>query len=340
MPRLLLSLLSVALTLVSVEAASPRGPIIGVFAHPISQHGEYLAASYVKWVESAGGRVVPIPYNAPKPYLEKLLPQLNGLLFPGGAAIVNDRAELLFQLALELNDRGVHFPVWATCLGFEWLVQLTTKDLGSLTQGLDSMNITLPLNFTEAAPSSRLFSSASPELYSWLAEKPITMNNHEQGITPERFAGYQSLLDFYTILATNVDRRGVEFISAFEAKKYPVYAVQFHPEKNSFEYGEYRDGTPFEVIDHSREGVKSGQFFANFFVDEARKNDQQFDDPAMERKALIYNYHTSTITDPGFVESYIFKHDFKLDYWKQSFWLALVVEEIGCLITACGATTT
>ncbi|EGZ26246.1 hypothetical protein PHYSODRAFT_359609 [Phytophthora sojae] len=308
-------LLSVALSLSLTCAASPRGPIIGVFAHPISQHGEYIAASYVKWVESAGGRVVPIPYNAPKPYLEQLLPQLNGLLFPGGAATVNDRAERLFQLALELNDKGVHFPVWATCLGFEWLVQLTTKDMDSLTKGLDAMNITLPLNFTSEAPTSRLFSQASPELYSWLKDKPITMNNHEMGITPERFNQYSSLTDFYTVLATNVDRQGVEFISAFEAKEYPVYAVQFHPEKNSFEYGEYLDGTPYEVIDHSREGIASGQFFANFFIDEARKNDLRFEDPKAERSALIYNYLTSTITDPGFVQSYIFKHDFKMDFW-------------------------
>ncbi|RLN93154.1 hypothetical protein BBJ28_00008442 [Nothophytophthora sp. Chile5] len=305
-----------ALGLFLADAASPRGPIVGIFAHPISQHGEYLAASYVKWVESAGGRVVPIPYNAPKPYLKELLPQLNGLLFPGGAATVNDRAEYLFQLALELNDQGVHFPVWATCLGFEWLVQLTTGEMGSLNNGLDSMNITLPLNFTAAAPTSRLFSSASGELYTWLAEKPITMNNHEQGITPERFAEYPALVDFYRVLSTNFDRKGLEFVSAFEAKHYPVYAVQFHPEKNSFEYGEYSDGTPFEVIDHSREGVAGGQFFASFFIDEARKNDLRFADPKVERSALIYNFRTSTVTDPGFVEAYIFKHDFKEDFWR------------------------
>ncbi|CAH0494004.1 unnamed protein product [Peronospora farinosa] len=307
---------SVVLGFFSIAAASARGPIIGVFAHPSSHYGEYIAASYVKWVESAGGRVVPIPYNAPKPYLDQLLPQLNGLLFPGGAATVNDRAEWLFQLALKLNDKGVYFPVWATCLGFEWLVQLTTGDVESLNKGLDSMNITLPSNFIKEAPTSRLFSQASPEFYSWLKDKPITMNNHKQGITLDRFSQYLSLTNFYTVLATNVDRQGVEFISAFEAKEYPVYAVQFHPETNSFEYGEYLDGTPYEVIDHSREGIASGQYFANFFINEARKNELRFKDPKVERKALIYNYQTSTVTYPGFVESYIFKHDFKMQYWR------------------------
>ena len=34
-------------------------PIIGIFAHP-TNIGEVIVASYVKWIESAGGQVVPI----------------------------------------------------------------------------------------------------------------------------------------------------------------------------------------------------------------------------------------------------------------------------------------
>lgn len=312
----LVTLLFCAQAASAAQAPSPRGPIIGVFAHPAAKHGEYIAASYVKWVEMGGGRVVPISYTASKEYIRELVPQLNGLLFPGGAAAVNDRAELLFQLALELNDNGTYFPVWATCLGFEWLVQLTTGDLSSLDSGLDSMNISLPLNFTDAAPSSRLFGRASKELYQWLADKPITMNNHEQGISVERFASFAKLVDFYTVLATNYDRKGLHFVSAYEAKKYPVYAVQFHPEKNSFEYGEYASGAPYEVIDHSFEAIVSGQYFANFFISEARKNALAFKDPKVQQKALIYNYQTSTFTAPGFVEAYLFKHDAKRSYWR------------------------
>ncbi|TMW66449.1 hypothetical protein Poli38472_004214 [Pythium oligandrum] len=319
MSRLLLSFLAVlgvALHAQCTVAASPRGPIIGVFTHPIAKHGEYLAASYVKWVEMGGGRVVPIPYHAPKEYLKELVPQLNGLLFPGGAADVNEAAKTMYDIAIELNDKGVYFPVWGTCLGFEWLVQLTADDLKALESGFDSENITLPLNFTDLAPSSRMFSKAGDDIYSWLANKPITMNNHGQGITPEQFAKFSKLNEFYNVLALNVDRKDRTFISAFEAKKYPIYAVQFHPEKNSFEYGEYENGMPYEVIDHSYEAVLMGQYFANFFINEARKNDLKFADPKIERKALIYNYQMSTITDPGFVESYIFKHDQETNFWR------------------------
>ncbi|GLD98673.1 hypothetical protein PINS_up007390 [Pythium insidiosum] len=315
--RALVSLLLAAVVALtsSLVAAAKAGPIIGVFAQPIAKHGEYIAASYVKWIEMAGGRVVPISYNAPKEYLKSLVPQLNGLLFPGGAADVNDRAAYMYELALQLNDQGIYYPVWGTCLGFEWLLQLTAGDLSALESDFDAMNITMPLNFTAEASSSRLFKHAG-DIYGLLAEKPITMNNHHQGITPTYFAKFEKLTSFYSVLSTNVDRQGREFISTIEGKKYPVYAVQFHPEKNSFEYGEYPDGSPYEVIDHSFDAIRMGQYFANFFINEARKNDLRFGDSHVQTASLIYNYKTSPVTAPGFVESYIFKHDFGTDYWK------------------------
>ena len=42
---------------------------------------------------------------------------------------------------------------------------------------------------------------------------------------------------FWETLATNVDDAGVEFVSLMEAKgAAPVWASQFHPEKNAFEW--------------------------------------------------------------------------------------------------------
>jgi hypothetical protein len=44
-------------------------PVIGIIAYPSDFTSKftsnYIAASYVKWIEAAGARVVPIPYNLP-----------------------------------------------------------------------------------------------------------------------------------------------------------------------------------------------------------------------------------------------------------------------------------
>ena len=58
----------------------------------------------------AGGRVVPIPYDADKETLRHLFESVNGLLFPGGGTVTgnntfNENAYFLFNLTLEANDK-------------------------------------------------------------------------------------------------------------------------------------------------------------------------------------------------------------------------------------------
>jgi gamma-glutamyl hydrolase len=64
----------------------------------------------------------------------------------------------------------------------------------------------------------------------------ITMNNHHDGVTPESFQIDKNLADLFNVLAVNVDRQGKPFVSVMEAKKWPVYGIQFHPEKANFEW--------------------------------------------------------------------------------------------------------
>jgi hypothetical protein len=65
-------------------------PIIGILTQPApsSMHKPpgttYLAASYVKYVESTGAQVVPILMNQTIDYYLHLFNSLNGVLFPGG----------------------------------------------------------------------------------------------------------------------------------------------------------------------------------------------------------------------------------------------------------------
>lgn len=41
-------------------------------------------ADYVKWIEAAGARAVPLHYDAPEPEIDAVLQQVNGVIFPGG----------------------------------------------------------------------------------------------------------------------------------------------------------------------------------------------------------------------------------------------------------------
>ena len=134
-----------------------------------------------------------------------------------------------------------------------------------------------------------------------IATNAYPFHNHRSGVEPTAFAANANLTAFFNVLATNVDRGGRAFVSIIEGKSVPVYATQFHPEKNMFEWN------TFETIDHSFEAVHSMQHFANFFVNEARQNSQAFVSVAAENAALIYNYapaFTGLAADADFVQTY------------------------------------
>jgi gamma-glutamyl hydrolase len=282
-----------SLFLVVVSGLNLR-PILGVVTQPnddVKNKTSYMAASYVKYLEAAGARVVPVRFDASTAELDILMKGLNGLLFPGGGSSLDlkspffIKAAYLFNAAIKLNDNGVYFPMWGTCLGFQFLnIMGAGEDESVLTGPFDSEDYPIPLNFTAAAKSSYILSTIAPDIFNALGKENITQNEHSFGVTPQAYASNPKLSSFFSVLATNYDRKGKEFVSLVEGKKYPVYATQFHPEKNNFEWGA-QESVP---IPHTLMAVRMSQFFADFLVDEARNNNQSFG--TNENDFLIYNY--------------------------------------------------
>lgn len=61
-------------------------PLIGVLTQPHGhkhhKEAQTISGPLVSWVESAGGRVVPIPFNAPWEEIEARFNKINGLVLP------------------------------------------------------------------------------------------------------------------------------------------------------------------------------------------------------------------------------------------------------------------
>ena len=49
---------------------------------------------------------------------------VNGALFPGGSGDLPRAARTMYSLAIKANRAGDYFPIWGTCDGFEWLMQV------------------------------------------------------------------------------------------------------------------------------------------------------------------------------------------------------------------------
>ncbi|KAM8787192.1 gamma-glutamyl hydrolase isoform 2-T2 [Rhynchonycteris naso] len=203
-----------------------KKPIIGVLmqkcgSEEMKNLGKYyIAASYVKYLESAGARVVPVRSDLTNEEYEKLFQSINGVLFPGGSA--------------DLSESGY-------------------------------------------ARTAKIFYN--------LARQNFTKN--------------EKLKQFFSVLTTNTEGK-IEFISTVEGYKYPVYGVQWHPEKSPYEWEDFG-------ISHAPSAVKAAFYLAEFFVSEARKNDHHFESDVEENKALIYQFHpvyTGNIS--SFQQSYMF----------------------------------
>uniref|UniRef100_A0A1A8IBE4 folate gamma-glutamyl hydrolase n=3 Tax=Nothobranchius kuhntae TaxID=321403 RepID=A0A1A8IBE4_NOTKU len=281
-------------------------PIIGVLAQELrssrTSQRAYIAASYVKFLEAAGARVVPVMINqAPEEY-KKLFNSINGILLPGGGVNITSSgyeraAKIFYELAIEANKREDYFPVWGTCLGFEQLIYLTSGK--NLLTNTETSGLALPLNFTKEAKTSRIFQAFPAELMADLSSEPLTVNSHNWSLAVLTHNKNDELRKFYKVVSTNTDGN-VEFVSTMEAYNYPIYGTQWHPEKNAFEWSR-----PYNP--HSPSAIRTTFYMAEFLVSEARKNFHTFESKEEENKALIYNYNPIyTGTTGSFEQMYIF----------------------------------
>ena len=110
------------------------------------------------------------------------------------------------------------------------------------------------------------------------------------------------------MITTNQDatNSNLTFVSTMEHKHLPIYGVQWHPEKNQYEFvlnDNYRH------IPHDYDAILIGEYFANFFVNEARKSCSVFPNILKESQHLIYNYYptyTGMKTNATYEQIYIF----------------------------------
>lgn len=317
--------LAAFLAYVAQQVGSSTSPIIGIFSLPTGPYlgtsiedpcqgdhaCEVLPASYVRFIEAAGGRVVPVSYNASDDQIDHLVESLNGFLFTGGADIVVPRAAHRVlehsKLLHRAGQPGRMLPVWATCLGFEWMVSHIAEDC--LENDFSASNVSFPLHLTEEVAGSRLLGTAPPSTIEAMTKHNTTFNFHHRGVSPDRWQRFPALAMTLKVLSTNIDLTGKAFVSTVEGQNgLPWYGVQWHPEKNTFEHGLSEDGTPFEAIPHSTEAVVVQQYVANFFVNEARQSTQRFANVADEAKHLIYGRGTSRAFSPGFDEVYVLRY--------------------------------
>eukprot|EP00752_Nemacystus_decipiens_P006649 g5977.t1 len=271
-------------------------PIVAIYGHPANNTTpecrgdcDYVKAAYVNWLASAGVRSLPIRYDATPQEIKPILDGVNALLLPGGNPPVTEGARWAVQYAKGLNDNGDFFPVWGTCLGWEWMAESFAGGYPIISFDFDAENFTQPLGLLPDAATSRMLSGFPSELLVKMATEPLATNAHHKGVAPLDMM-ISGLGDMFRVVAINADKKGVRtYVSMVEAFDYPMYGLQWHPEKSQFDWGLDPDGTPHHVISHTKDAVEVSQMLAFFFASETRRNGHSFADITEWEPQMFHN---------------------------------------------------
>lgn len=206
-------------------------PLIGILSQsvtdkllhkfmPQSKNKSYIASSYVKFIQAAGARVVPIFDTYDKKNLSLIFKSINGLLLPGGGSSLKKSKYIkalkrLMKMAINYNENGGYFPVMGICLGFEAMHVYFEKKQNFLAP-LDVENKSLPIKLDETFVNSRMFFNLTKRLRNALEKQSLTANFHEEGIHPSWYKRSDALKAQFRLLATSLDRAGKPFVAAME----------------------------------------------------------------------------------------------------------------------------
>lgn len=280
------------------------------------------------------GIAIAIPHSASDDELRTLFSMVNGVIFPGGGTDLydnryRDALDVLYDEAVNFNTSEdiasslfphsppkQSFPLWGTCLGFQYLAIKGNDGARDTLGDFLAQNISLPVENTPAMTTSRLFSHAHPIertlMIQHMANAPATANVHYHGFAPTLFQTSPSMARNFNLLGTSVGQDGKEFVAIMESPRYPFFGVQFHPERSLFEWADK------ENIVKEYETVRLQHYFGSVLVAEARKNSHKFPSRKVENMWNINAFPSKLAFGPYLLDEedqgyYFFSHsDFPL----------------------------
>ena len=214
-------------------------------------------------MESAGARVVPLIFGGDLETELAKIPHLNGVFYAGGEANGIDYwdfARSIYLKVKEENDKGTFYPLWGTCLGMQNLVTFEAAKGRKALASYPNPNESAVIKFQTHHGLTSLFSIFSTDDLEILERLKTSYLVHKFGFDPKLFTEDAGLHAFFDVLAVQTDVHQKDFVAIVEAKKYPFYGVQFHPEKQMAIFAPELD------LNQSWDSVKVNRRFADFFV--------------------------------------------------------------------------
>lgn len=225
----------------SKRNANLKKPIIAVVTNPVNltdQSGMHSHVSwhYIRWLEDAGARVVPLHYDYSESETIQLLKKVNGLLFQGADMFIPGGK--VFKLAEFLIKEApkMKIPIWGNCIGNQ-ILHAISSDISYIIQ-TPGVNTALAneIDFKNIKNSKMFhyFSAKDIQNYQNPEEFP-TLHVSSRGVSPIAYEESENLSKILKPTSYAYYKNGVKYVSSAESKDpgsdLKLYSVEFHPEK-------------------------------------------------------------------------------------------------------------
>lgn len=267
-----------------------------------------MMSAYVKWMETAGARVVPLIMGEMVETTFAKMSKMNGILFPGGDGDYYLFGQPIYDEILKRNDEGEFYPAWGTCLGIEALAQWASDEGEDVLGSFEALHVALPLEFLEDPSDTKMFSSLGQSAFLF-ETTAMTTNIHSYAVDPSKFETDKGLKSMFkpTSVSYTTDGQNLAFTATMESEKYPIFGTQFHPESTMSMF--YDDSN----VNHSWESIKMNRHFLDYFMTLARQNTNTFGDFSETQKYIVQNYDM-IVTDSHYEAVYVFDSGSLLDF--------------------------
>jgi gamma-glutamyl-gamma-aminobutyrate hydrolase PuuD len=219
-------------------------PLVGILATPYIKNNTsnevFLKETFITFLKQNSIDYIIIPYNIKKVELNKILYNLDGLLFSGSQIgnLYNNKyikqhfltqkyiVKKIKKLATNNASNNIIIPILAICHGYENMI-LIEKNYNLTKKNINSAFINVSsFNDYKSIPKFKN-NNLGKLLKSNFNKTKKLIHNNALAIDPKH------RIQNYEIIATSLDKNNKEFIDIVKHKKYPFFGYQGHPEINN-----------------------------------------------------------------------------------------------------------
>lgn len=303
--------MSVVILFLIVNSSELRRVKIAIYANSEKNPtNSFIYTNNVLYLNSLGADVVAVFAWDSIQYLDYVISNVDGFYFQGGDVDISSDTmfyrtyNYILSTIKDLNDRNIKkVAMWHTCLGFEMFVNSINKS--NALESFDSVNEVSDLVFEDSEiKNSKMYANLSDNILKAMKENKIINENHKFGFSRKTFEN-PNLKDFFIITSYSFDQKKKEYVASIEAKNYPFFGVQYHPEKTAYQRREA------DKVSNSFEAIQFTKQIGFNFINYARKSyDKTFfsfskiEEINYKNYCYLKVYKTVVITDQDIFNKY------------------------------------